>query len=85
MFIVMTVTIPDEVLRSAQLSEAELKVELALALFQQDRLTLGQAANLAQMPQLDFQQLLGSRKIAIHYGFEQMEQDLRRVGEIALS
>jgi len=80
----MTLTIPDEVLRSAQLSEAELKVELALALFQQDRLTLGQAADLAQMPQLDFQRLLGSRKIAIHYGFEQLEQDLRRVGAITL-
>ncbi|MBV9678560.1 MAG: UPF0175 family protein [Acidobacteriaceae bacterium] len=80
----MTLTIPDEVLRSAQLSEAELKVELALALFQQDRLTLGQAADLAQMPQLDFQRLLGSRQIAIHYGFEQLEQDLRRVGAITL-
>ena len=81
----MTVTVPDELLRSAQLSEAELKVELAIALFQQDRLTLTQAATLAQMPQLEFQRLLGSRKITIHYGFEQMEQDLRRVGEITLS
>jgi len=80
----MTLTIPDEVLRSAQLSEAELKVEVALALFQQGRLTLGQAADLAQMPQLDFQRLLGSRQIAIHYGFEQLEQDLRRVGAITL-
>ena len=80
----MTVTIPDEVARSAQLSEMELKVELAVALFQQDRLTLGQAAALAQMPQLDFQRLLGSRKIAVHYEFEQLEQDLKRVGEIAL-
>ena len=81
----MTVTIPDDVLKSAQLSEVELKVELAVALFQQDRLTLGQAATLAQMPQLDFQRLLGNRKIAIHYGFEQLEQDLKRVGEISLS
>lgn len=79
-----TITISDEVLRSAHLSEMELKVELALVLFQQDRLTLGQAAILAQMPQLDFQRLLGSREIAIHYGFEQLEQDLRRVGEITL-
>jgi predicted HTH domain antitoxin len=78
----MTVTIPDDVLRSTQLSEAELRAELALALFQQDRLTLGQAADLAQMPQLDFQQLLGSREISIHYGFEQLEHDLRRVQEI---
>ena len=80
----MTLTIPGEVLRSAHLSEAELKEELALALFQQGRLTLGQAANLAQMPYLNFQQLLGSRQIAIHYGFEQWEHDLRRVGAVTL-
>ena len=43
----MTLTLPDELLRSARLTEAELKAELALALFQQERLTLGQAALLA--------------------------------------
>jgi predicted HTH domain antitoxin len=40
----MMLTISYDVLKSAQLSEAELKIELAVALFQQDRLTLGQAA-----------------------------------------
>jgi predicted HTH domain antitoxin len=40
----MAVTISDEVLHSAGLNEAELKAEIALTLFQQDRLTLGQAA-----------------------------------------
>ena len=79
----MTITIPDNVLRLAQLDEAEIKVELALTFFQQDRLTLGQAAELAQMPQLDFQRLLRSRDISIHYGFEQLEHDLRRVQGIA--
>src|SRR5438105_915136 len=80
----MAVTISDEVLHSARLSEAELKAELALTLFQQDRLTLGQAAELAQVPQLEFQRMLASRQIPIHYGVEQLEHDLRRVQDIAL-
>jgi predicted HTH domain antitoxin len=74
----MPVTISDEVLSAAHLSEPELKRELALTLFQQERLTLGQAALLAGMAQLDFQRLLASRQIPLHYGVEAMEQDLQR-------
>jgi predicted HTH domain antitoxin len=55
-----------------------LKQELALALFQQERLTLGQAALLAGLPQIDFQRLLASRRIPLHYGIDEMEQDLQR-------
>ena len=74
----MPVTLPDELLQSTKLTEAELKAELALALFQQERLTLGQAALLAGLPQLDFQRVLASRRIPLHYGLEAMEQDLQR-------
>ena len=75
----MTVTLSDELLRSAHINEAELKAELAVTLFQQDRLTLGQASSLAGIPQLDFQRLLASRRIPIHYDDEAMEEDLQRV------
>jgi len=68
----MTVTLPDGVLEATRLTEAELVRELALALFQGERLTLGQAAALCALPQLDFQRLLSSRRIPIHYGREEM-------------
>lgn len=74
----MPVTLPDDLLRSTRLTEPELKAELALALFQRELLTLGQAALLAGLPQLDFQRLLASRRIPLHYGIEAMEQDLER-------
>ena len=78
----MTFTLPDELLRSTNLTEAELRAELALALFQQERLTLGQAALLAELPQLDFQRLLASRQIPLHYGIEAMEKDLQRANRL---
>ena len=53
----MPVTIPDEVLTAAHISEPELKQELGLTLFQQERLTLAQASRLAEMSQLDFPKL----------------------------
>jgi len=72
----MPVTIPDDVLTAAQLNEAELRQELALALFRGERLTLAQASQLAQMSQLAFQALLAERGIPIHYGVEEFHQDL---------
>ena len=73
----MPVTISDEVLTAAHLSEPELKQELALALFQQERLTLAQASRLAEMTQLAFQALLADRRIPIHYGVEEFREDVR--------
>ena len=75
----MPVIVPDELLQSAHLTEAELRIEIAVTLFQQDRLTLGQAAIFANLPQLDMQQVLARRRIPLHYGVEAMEQDLALV------
>ena len=73
----MPVTISDDVLTAAHLTEPELKQELALALFQQDRLTLAQASRLAGMGQLAFQGLLANRGIPIHYGVVEFREDLQ--------
>lgn len=78
----MPVTIPDEVLAAAHLSEPELKQEIALILFQQERLTLAQASRLAGMSQLEFQSLLAERRIPIHYGVEEFDQDLRTIRKL---
>jgi predicted HTH domain antitoxin len=79
----MPLTLPDDLLESTKLTQAELQAELALALFQRERLTLGQAALLAGLPQLDFQRLLASRQIPLHYDLEAMEEDLRRAKRLS--
>jgi predicted HTH domain antitoxin len=73
----MPVIISDEVLSAAHISEPELKQELALVLFQNERLTLAQASSLAEIGQLAFQALLAERQIPIHYGVEEFREDLR--------
>lgn len=77
----MGVMIPDDVLQAARMSEEELKRELAVLLFQQEKLTLGQASRLAGMTQLQFQHLLASRKIPVHYDVAEFEEDLRILKE----
>jgi len=78
----MPVTIPDEVLTAAHITEPELRRELALTLFQQERLTLAQASRLAEMGQLAFQALLAKREIPIHYGTEEFHDDLRTLRQM---
>jgi predicted HTH domain antitoxin len=73
----MSLVIPDEFLQTAHISEADLKLEIVILLFQQEKITLGTASQFAGMNQLEFQRILGSRKIPIHYGVEDFRQDLK--------
>ena len=77
----MTVTIADELLKAAGITEPEIRQELALTLFQQDRLTLGQASRLAGVSRLAFQALLADRRIPIHYGVAEFREDLETHGK----
>jgi predicted HTH domain antitoxin len=62
----MSLVIPDDIIHVTGMSEAELRQEVAVLLFQSDKLTLAQASRLAGVPQLQFQRLLGSRQIPPH-------------------
>ena len=63
----MSVLIPDEILHTTRMSENEIMQEIAILLFQKEKLTLGQASKMAGMTQLQFQHLLASRQIPSHY------------------
>lgn len=76
MVINMTLTIPDSLLDTTRMSEQEILQELAVALFAQDKLTLAQASHLAQLNRYQFQHLLASRNISIHYDVADFEEDL---------
>ncbi len=72
----VAIEIPREVLHVTHMTPVELKRELAIALFQQNKLSFGKARELAEMTVWDFQQLLGTRGINLHYDIEEYEQDL---------
>ena len=73
----MSVVIPDEILLTTRMSEAELMQEIAVMLFQKEKLTLAQASRLAGMNRLQFQHLLASRKIPVHYDVAEFESDIK--------
>ncbi len=73
----MDITIPDAAIQKAGFSEDRVKLEIALALFQMDILTLAQAARVAGLHRMPFQEELAKRKIPVHYGIEELEEDLK--------
>ncbi len=75
----MGLTIPDEVLQATGMSEEELLREIAVLLFQQGKLTLAKASRLAKMSRWQFQHLLASRQIPVHYDVAELEEDLKTI------
>lgn len=78
----MPIIVTDEALAAAHLTEAEALKELALALFAQERLTLGQARRVAGVDRIEFQSWLLERKIPIHYDAEDFAQDLESLRSV---
>jgi predicted HTH domain antitoxin len=79
----MTLQLPASM--EARLTPASASLNLAIGLFVSEEATLGQAAEVARIPQAVFLKELGRRKIPIHYGPDELEQDLRAVEELSRS
>jgi len=78
----MDLVIPEDILQTTRMSATELKYEIAILLFQKEKLTLGQASGLAGVNQLQFQHLLASRQIPVHYDVNEFEEDLKTLREL---
>ncbi len=78
----MSVVISDEILRAARMSHDELLLEIAVMLFEKEKVTLAQAARLSGMNRFQFQHLLSSRGIPVHYGIKEFEEDLKTLRKL---
>ena len=80
--------IPGDVLDSARMTVEEAKLELAISLYAQRRLSLGKARELAGLSLWEFRQILASRRIPPQYDVADLDQDvetLRRLGRLSLT
>lgn len=77
-----TLEIPQGILDAAHLSLADLRLELALALYAQNRLSLGKARELAGLTLWEFRQWLATRRIEAHYTAADVQDDLNTLREL---
>jgi predicted HTH domain antitoxin len=72
----MDLLVKEEILQRAEITAEELLIEIAVYLYDKERLTMGQARNLTQLDQLSFQQELAKRDVYIKYDVEDLDEDL---------
>lgn len=80
----MKVEIPDELAVKCGINESDLKIEIAVALFKENKFTLGQAVAFSGIPRWDFQGVLTTREIPMHYDVEELEKDLETLKTLNL-
>lgn len=61
----MTITIPDEILFAARMTEQEMAIELAIVMYQHGATPLEDAAEVARMGRRQFACLLASRDLPV--------------------
>ena len=79
---ISTVEFSQDILDSARITVAEVKVELALHLYEQKRLSIGKARELAELTLWEFRQLLASRRIPPHYDEKELDEDVATLSEL---
>lgn len=80
-----TLTFPNDLLFSTNMTQQEIATELAITLYQREKLTIEQAAGLARMDRIAFQHLLASRDLYLTLDVDDLEQDiatLRALGRL---
>lgn len=76
----MEIKISDDILKFTELSDKEITIEIAIMLYKKQKLTLGQASELAGIHQIQFQKELAIRKTPLNYDVESFKEDLSNIG-----
>lgn len=81
----MIIEIPDTIILKSKLNKDLILLKIALELFKEELITLGQASKIAGLHQMQFQKELAKRKIPIHYGIEEFDEDMRTLAKLDFS
>lgn len=80
MIAVSDFVVSKDFLESAKMTSEELGLEIAIYLYENKRLSLGQAKRLAKLDQISFQKELAKRNIFIHFETDDLMKDLENLG-----
>ena len=73
----MDVVIPKDIVAATKMSEAQLKLEIAIMLYKQEKISSGRACQWLEMNLIEFRRELGQRGLTINYDVEDFESDLK--------
>jgi predicted HTH domain antitoxin len=80
----MTLNIPALSGNESGLTESDLRQDLALALYQQDKVSLGKAAQIAGLDRWAFQALMEKRGVRVNYDTEDLSHDVATLKKLGM-
>ncbi len=80
----MSVVIPDDILLASKMTEDELKLEVALLLYQQQKISSGKVRAWTGLTVIEFQHELAKREICINYDAEDFQSDVKTLKSMGL-
>jgi predicted HTH domain antitoxin len=84
----VSVEISTELVLAAGLDTGNLSAEtarlLALGLYREDKVSLGRASELCQMPVEQFMEFAAQHDVPLHYGVDDLEEDRRTLERLGL-
>jgi predicted HTH domain antitoxin len=73
----MSVVIPDDILQATKMTEDELKLEIAIMLYHQEKISGGKARAWTGLTVIEFQRELAKRGLCINYDVEDLQADIK--------
>ena len=78
----MLLELDDQIVQSTGLTPEELRIELAVQLYEQGKITVGQGGRMTGMGSIRFQRELGKREIASSYDKDDLDSDLNTLSNL---
>lgn len=75
----MNLVLNEQALQGADLNDEKLRLELAVALYRNQKLTLRQVSRLAELSRIAFQRELGLRGESLNYDEEEFLKDMENI------
>ena len=69
----MNLAIPNDILTVSEMSEADLKLELAITLYKRQKISPGNACKWLGINLIEFRQELGKRGLSVNYDVEDFQ------------
>lgn len=78
----MLLELDDNVIKSTGLSDQELRIELAVRLYEDGKITVGQGGRMTGLGHVKFQHELGKREIPWQFDIEDLHADLETLKSV---
>lgn len=80
----MSVVIPDDILQATKMTEDELKLEIALMLYKQQRISSGKVRAWTGLTVIEFQHELAKRELCLNYDVDDFQSDMKTLQSLGL-